>query len=98
MIKNVTEYLDKTVQIFPEKAAFCYEDKAITFRVLREQARRIATAIISRGLFRKPVAVAAIGKLNALWRQHIQAIFMFQLISRCLKCGCVKYLTRLTRK
>lgn len=66
MIKNVTEYLDKTVQIFPEKAAFCYEDKAITFRVLREQARRIATAIISRGLFRKPVAVAAIGKLNAV--------------------------------
>lgn len=66
MIKNVTEYLDNTAKLFPEKTAFCYENKSITFCSLQEQAKRIASAIISYGLFRRPVVIAESSKLNAV--------------------------------
>lgn len=64
MIKNVTEYLDKTAEQFPEKVAFIYGDEKITFAELQEQSKRVATAMMKRGLFRKPVAVAADNKLH----------------------------------
>lgn len=66
MIKNVTEYLDETAERFPKKTAFIYGDERITFAELREQSKCVATSMIKRGLFRKPIAVAADNKLHTV--------------------------------
>lgn len=66
MVKNVAEYLDNTARLLPEKVAFCYENESVTFRSLQEQAKRIASAMINRGMFRKPAVIAAHNRLNAV--------------------------------
>ena len=57
MKANVTYWLDKSAQKFPDKTAFADEKKEITFRQMREQARALATRMLAEGLFRKPVVI-----------------------------------------
>lgn len=57
MKANVTYWLDKTADRFPDKTAFADEKKEITFRELRTQARALATQMIERKLFKKPVVI-----------------------------------------
>ncbi len=57
MKANVTYWLDETADRLPEKTAFVDEHKKITFRELRMQAMALATRMIEKGLFRKPVVV-----------------------------------------
>lgn len=57
MKANVTYWLDETAACFPDKTAYADENKEITFRQLRVQARAIACELTARGLFKKPVAV-----------------------------------------
>ena len=57
MKANVTYWLDKSVQKFPDKTAFADEKKEITFRQMREQARALATRMLAEGLFKKPVVI-----------------------------------------
>lgn len=54
---NVTEYLDKTAQLFPNKIAIDDTYKSLTFSELERQARALAGFIIEQGLQNSPVAV-----------------------------------------
>jgi len=54
---NILEYLERTVRIVPEKAAFYDETSALTFRQLHDQARGIGSFLTRQGLYRKPVVV-----------------------------------------
>ncbi|MCM1038271.1 MAG: amino acid adenylation domain-containing protein [Roseburia sp.] len=57
MKANVTYWLDETAQRVPDKTAFADEKKEVSFRELQRQAKAIATQIIDRGLFKKPVVI-----------------------------------------
>ncbi|GHT53282.1 amino acid adenylation protein [Bacteroidia bacterium] len=54
---NVTEYLDKTAQLFPDKTAVDDIHKTLTFSQLRNQAQALAGLIIEQDLQNSPVAV-----------------------------------------
>jgi amino acid adenylation domain-containing protein len=59
MIINVLQYLENSAEAVPDKAAFVDEKNAITYRALKEQARKIGTALHQSrgGAIRKPVVV-----------------------------------------
>lgn len=57
MKANVTYWLDESAERLPDKAAFVEEGKSVTFRELQSQAKAVATQIIGKGLFKKPVVV-----------------------------------------
>jgi non-ribosomal peptide synthetase component F len=54
---NVTQYIDRTTEIFPDKIAVDDTHQSLTFGQLRKQAQAIAISIIEAGLSNKPVAV-----------------------------------------
>ncbi len=53
----VTDYLDKTAVKFPDKVAFANEKRAMTFATLRKEARQIASGLIEKKFFRRPVVI-----------------------------------------
>lgn len=57
MARIVTEYLDRTAEIYGGKTAFEDPHESLTFREVREASRSIGQCLVSRGLFQKPVAV-----------------------------------------
>lgn len=54
---NVTEYLDKTAQLFPQKIAVYDIHKSLTFSQIQKKARALAKLIIEQGLQNAPIAV-----------------------------------------
>ena len=57
MIKNVTEYLDRAVQQYPDKVAFADKESNMTYKELQNAAWHTAMGLIGEGVFKKPVAV-----------------------------------------
>ena len=57
MARIVTDYLEKSAEFFPDKAAFVDSSRTITFRQLRDEAYKIANELIRRSIFKKPIAV-----------------------------------------
>ncbi|MCM1174300.1 MAG: amino acid adenylation domain-containing protein [Blautia sp.] len=57
MKANVTYWLDESAKKWPEKTAFAEEGKAVSFGEFQRQAKALATRMIERGLFKKPVVV-----------------------------------------
>lgn len=57
MKANVTYWLDKSADKFPDKPAFVDEHKTVTFSELRQRAMALATQMIRKGLFKRPVVV-----------------------------------------
>lgn len=57
MKANVTYWLDRTADRLPDKIAFADEKKEITFRELRRQAMALATQMLTKTLFKKPVVI-----------------------------------------
>lgn len=58
MQKNVTEWLDRTAERFPDKAAIVDEWEMLSFREYRQKALAIAAELISSGVGpREPVVV-----------------------------------------
>ena len=57
MARLVTDYLDKSAALFPNKAAFCDEKRSISFRELQEESLKIAAELIDRKLFKVPVVI-----------------------------------------
>lgn len=53
----VTDYLDESVQKFPDKCAVADERRNMTYRELQLEAKHIAMELIGLQVFRKPVAV-----------------------------------------
>ena len=58
MIKNVTEWLDKTALKMPDKIAFSTGEQSLTFAQLRAESRSCATELAKRGLIKQPVVIA----------------------------------------
>ena len=54
---NILEYLDKTVEEFPEKIAIIDNDKIISFQELNEKAKKLATFIANANVTKQPIAV-----------------------------------------
>ena len=57
MIKTITDYLDATALRLPEKIAFVDEHRSVTFAEVREESRRVASALADLGIRKQPVAV-----------------------------------------
>ena len=57
MARVVTDYLDQTVEKYPEKIAFVDNDRSITFSCLQSEAHHITAKIIEYGLFKQPILV-----------------------------------------
>ena len=57
MKANVTYWLDESAGRWPDKTAYAEEGKAVTFGELQRQAKALATQMLERGLFKKPVVV-----------------------------------------
>ena len=57
MFKTVTDYLDKTAETFPEKKAFFFDKREITFREIQSEAKKIAGEITRLGIFDKPICI-----------------------------------------
>lgn len=57
MQTNVTYWLDQSAIMYPDKTAFADERKSISFKELQSQAKAIASCLLQKGLFRKPVVI-----------------------------------------
>lgn len=53
----VTDYLDRTVEKFPDKTAVVDDKRSITFKLLQTEAKHIATKLTDNNIFCKPVAI-----------------------------------------
>lgn len=56
-IKTVIDYLDISVDRFPEKAAFCDNKRQMTFAELQKEAQKVATVLIQKASVKTPVAI-----------------------------------------
>ncbi len=57
MQRNILEYMERTVERFPEKTAFADEETGMTFSEVYHAARSIGSCLISRGYGREPVVL-----------------------------------------
>ena len=57
MARLVLDYLEETVKIYPEKVAYIDRSEEITFRNLRERSFAIASELIERKIFKKPILI-----------------------------------------
>lgn len=53
----VTEYLEETVEKYPEKIAFIDNKSDITFKELHDAALKVASCLINQGCYKKPILV-----------------------------------------
>ncbi|HAN21656.1 MAG TPA: AMP-dependent synthetase [Clostridiales bacterium] len=77
MQRNILEYLEKTVQEFPDKIAFANDTELMTFRQLSENAKAIGSFLIGQAHEKEPVVVF-MGK-----RPRTIATFMGVLYAGC---------------
>ena len=54
---NVLEYLEGTVQAFPDKVAYANENTGISFMEVYNGAKAIGTFLSSKGIYKQPVVV-----------------------------------------
>lgn len=57
MARIITDYLEETCKRYPEKIGFKDEFKSLTFKLFRSNALKIASFIINKHIFKKPVAI-----------------------------------------
>lgn len=56
-VKTITDYLDLTVERYPNKIGVRDAQKAYTFSEIKEKAVKIGTTLGKLGLFKKPIAI-----------------------------------------
>lgn len=57
MIRNITDYLERTAALWPDKAAVTDKSGSVSFARLRADARAIGTALARRGVAQTPVVI-----------------------------------------
>ena len=57
MARVITDYLEHTACVFPDKTAFVDAKKSITFSELRNNSLHVAAGIIKTGLFKQPIGI-----------------------------------------
>lgn len=53
----VTDYLEETAKLYPDKIAFADSNRKITFSEIQNESYHVASALIDAGLFKKPVII-----------------------------------------
>ena len=56
-IKTITDYLDITAHMYPDKIGVKDPNRFLTFSEIRKDAIKLATILASKNLFKKPVAI-----------------------------------------
>ncbi len=70
MIWNMTDYLERAAARFPERVAVVDSMQEVLYDRFRAQVRQMAWALISRGLFRRPVVMyldKGVTAVEAIW-------------------------------
>ena len=57
MQKNILEYLERTVSLYPDKTAFSTGKESMSFRELYASARAIGSFLDSKGYYGEPIAI-----------------------------------------
>lgn len=57
MMRLVTDYLDESVKLFPNKIAFADDRREMLFKELYEESRKIATKLIKLDILKSPIVV-----------------------------------------
>lgn len=57
MTRRITDFLEAVAERLPDKTAYGDETHSLTFRQVRENARKTGWMVTKRGLFKKPVVV-----------------------------------------
>lgn len=57
MQKNILEYLEQTVKLYPEKTAFSTGKESMSFAEVYSGARAIGSALADKGFYGEPIAV-----------------------------------------
>ena len=57
MQRNILEYLEDTVQKYPEKTAFANEKMGMSFQEVYQVSRSIGSCLCERGYEREPVVI-----------------------------------------
>ena len=65
-MKNILEYIERSVAKFPQKAAFVDSERGVTYNELYHNARAIGTALSALGKRNCPVAVYVAKSVNTL--------------------------------
>jgi len=76
-MRNILEYLENTVQRFPDKPAFSDDNTTLTFREIHARAQAVGSFLLGKGYTKRPVAVY-MGK-----RPETIAAFMGVVYSGC---------------
>lgn len=56
-MKNIVEFLDINANKYPNKIAYTDSENEISYTKLNENAKRVATAILDKNYFRKPIVL-----------------------------------------
>lgn len=56
-VRTIAEYLDLSAEKYPEKIAFTDEKREISFKEVRNEARKVAFSLIKEGVSKKPVVI-----------------------------------------
>ncbi len=57
MARVITDYLEQTAALYPDKPAYIDPDRTLTFARTRQEAMHVAQGLIGKGIFRRPAAV-----------------------------------------
>ena len=57
MQQRITDYLDKTSSLYPDKKCFVDEKKALSFYELKKIAYKIASSLINKSFSKRPIAI-----------------------------------------
>ena len=57
MVRIITDYLEESARLFPDKVAMVDNKRSLTYSSLQAEAKRIAMALMKRQIFKNPVAV-----------------------------------------
>lgn len=57
MQRNILEYLEHTVQKFPDKIAFANESMGMTFEEVSDSAKNIGTALLEKSYSKEPIVI-----------------------------------------
>ena len=90
MQRNILEYLEQTVQKYPEKTAFANETMGMTFSEVYRASRNIGSCLAEKGYAREPVVIYM--KNTRIWSRrsgasYTAAVFMCLWMRRCRSSG-----------
>ena len=57
MVKNILQYLEKTVENYPDKIAFTDINREVTYKEIMENAQKLGTHLSKKNTRNSPIAI-----------------------------------------